>query len=209
MPGYKDFNDGAYLTADEIDDYLMEQVVMRFTTTAALQLALPSGVRQHGMLASADDTGIIYQFDAVAHLWFPISSSEKAWTSTWTGSTTNPNMTSGTNTALWRIVGARMVAASWRQVFGATFNAGSGNYQWSLPVAASDALGMPIGRSTYFDTSASAFFNRSAFNVGSAGLFVLGSEANVRSGAAAPVVPGVGDVYHIELLYRTEALDLP
>jgi hypothetical protein len=47
--GFKTFSAGAVLTASEVNNYLMEQSVMYFATTAARDAALGSGVREDGM----------------------------------------------------------------------------------------------------------------------------------------------------------------
>jgi hypothetical protein len=51
MAGFKDFAAGTYLTAQDIDDFIMTQQVMVFGGTAARDAALGTAVRTEGMVA--------------------------------------------------------------------------------------------------------------------------------------------------------------
>lgn len=62
MSGFKVFTDGSILTAAEVNDYLMEQSVMRFATDAARNTGIPSGQRIDGMVT-------VLQSDDRIHIW--------------------------------------------------------------------------------------------------------------------------------------------
>jgi hypothetical protein len=68
VSGYKDFSDGSYFTADEVDGYLMRQTVMRFTTEASRDLALTVGVVAEGMVAYTEDTDTFWVYSGSA--WY-------------------------------------------------------------------------------------------------------------------------------------------
>jgi hypothetical protein len=207
MAGTKLFVDDVPLFAAEINGYLMSQVAPRFTTTAALLAAMTAGATL-GQLAWADDTATLYFYNGTK--WRPVWSTTKTWSPTWTGSTTNPQKGTSTESGSYRVAGPGLICASWRYLYNGTFNIGSGNYGWSLPSGADcdNDTGVPLGQATFFDTSAGQYFTRTAHNVGSASGFALSSEASVRSGSAAPVAPAAGDIYDIELQYRCSALDI-
>jgi hypothetical protein len=61
MPGFKDFNAGDILTADQVDDFLMRQTVMVFDDASARDTALASVLRE-GMMCylKSDDTLLQY-----------------------------------------------------------------------------------------------------------------------------------------------------
>lgn len=51
MAGFKYFTPGEYLTAADVDGYIMRQSVMIFAGTAARDSALGTAVRTEGMVA--------------------------------------------------------------------------------------------------------------------------------------------------------------
>jgi len=60
--GFKDFTAGDILTAAQVDEYLMQQTVMRFADAAARTTAL-SGVLAEGMLSYLIDTNAVEVYD--------------------------------------------------------------------------------------------------------------------------------------------------
>jgi hypothetical protein len=64
--GFKTFTAGAVLTASDVNNYLMEQSIMYFATTGARDSALPSGVREDGMVVyvgSNDSSEGLYTYN--------------------------------------------------------------------------------------------------------------------------------------------------
>jgi hypothetical protein len=60
--GFNDFTAGQVLTAAQVDDYLMRQMVMRFADSAARTTAL-SGVLVEGMVSYLKDTNVVEVYD--------------------------------------------------------------------------------------------------------------------------------------------------
>ena len=60
--GFNDFTAGQVLTAAQVDDYLMRQMVMRFDDSAARTTAL-SGVLIEGMVSYLKDTNAVEVYD--------------------------------------------------------------------------------------------------------------------------------------------------
>jgi len=60
--GFNDFTAGQVLTAAQVDDYLMRQMVMRFADSAARTTAL-SGVLVEGMVSYLKDTNAVEVYD--------------------------------------------------------------------------------------------------------------------------------------------------
>jgi hypothetical protein len=60
--GFNDFTAGQVLTAAQVDDYLMRQMVMRFADSAARTTAL-SGVLIEGMVSYLKDTNAVEVYD--------------------------------------------------------------------------------------------------------------------------------------------------
>jgi hypothetical protein len=60
--GFLDFTAGQVLTAAQVDDYLMRQMVMRFADASARTTAL-SGVLVEGMVSYLKDTNAVEVYD--------------------------------------------------------------------------------------------------------------------------------------------------
>ena len=60
--GFKDFAPGDILTAADVDDYLMRQMVMVFADASARTTAL-SGVIREGMVSYLKDTNAVEVYD--------------------------------------------------------------------------------------------------------------------------------------------------
>lgn len=68
--GYKNFTAGDILRASEVDTYLMEQSVMRFTTTSNADTAL-GATKAKGMLVYATNTDTLHIYNGAA--WIPVA----------------------------------------------------------------------------------------------------------------------------------------
>ena len=94
--GFKTFTAGAVLTASDVNNYLMEQSVMVFATTAARDSALPSGVVEAGMLCyinSADaNEGLYHNTAGTVASW----NKGPSWNAPWGYMTTINGSTAGT-----------------------------------------------------------------------------------------------------------------
>jgi hypothetical protein len=94
--GFKDFTAGDILTAAQVDEYLMQQTVMRFANAAARTTAL-SGVLAEGMLSYLDDTNAVQVYNGSA--WVSVGGGSPLTTKgdLYTYSTTDTRLGVGTN----------------------------------------------------------------------------------------------------------------
>lgn len=208
MSGFKDYTDGNVLTAAEVDGYLQRQTVMRFPTGVALTstLGVGSGVREHGMMAWADDgaagAGALYVFSSALTAWVPWDSPAKAFLSQ--GNSASVNWTNGnaTQAGSWRYSGG-MVRWNWWYAVGSTSNLQSGVYAFTLPVNVHVDLidGSPIGQLTFKDTLAPTYYQRTVLPLGNAAFCAAMSEAGVRMATTTPVGATTGDQFSINACY--------
>lgn len=134
MAGFKDFTDGAVLTAAEIDGYLMGQTVMRFASAAARDAAL-AGVAANGMLAYTEDTSILWL--RTGGSWRPNESAWFTFTPDWRSGAGGPviSIGNGTSSGRWRYSGG-LVDFQISIVRGSTTNLGTTGYVFGRPVPA-------------------------------------------------------------------------
>jgi hypothetical protein len=94
--GFKDFTAGDILTAAQVDEYLMQQTVMRFANAAARTTAL-SGVLAEGMLSYLDDTNKVQVYNGSS--WVDVGGSSPLTTKgdLYTYSTSDTRLGVGTN----------------------------------------------------------------------------------------------------------------
>jgi hypothetical protein len=148
--GYKNFNAGDVLTADQVDGYLMRQAVMTFASTAARDAAL-SGVLDEGMVTFQEDTDSITFYTGAA--WRTLYRGLTAYTPTGAGVLTVGNGSFG---AAWMQHGDE-VTFSGILTLGTTSAIGSGLIQMSLPVAA-NSLYAAFGQAWFYDVSTNQYF---------------------------------------------------
>ena len=199
MAGFKDFVDGVPLFASELDGYLMRQTAMRFSTTTALINALPVGIRETGMLAWADSTGIQYMFDGTN--WIPWFSPEKTFSPIFTAGGSNITVGNSIVNSWWKYSGG-FVAWNFRFVIGSTANLGVGSYALSMPISArTEHDHHYIGQMTYWDTSASTTYHRACATVGTTTSFAMVDSNGTLMGAAAPVAWANNDQFGMSIRY--------
>lgn len=204
MAGFKDFADGNVLTGAEIDGYLQRQTIMRFPTTASLTatLGISSGVREHGMMAWADDVSVLYVFSSLLTAWIPWESTMKTFLTQ--GSSGGTNWTNGNATQFgqWRYSGG-MVKWTAMYAVGSTSNLQTGVYAWTVPVRLHASLtdGYPIGQLVMKDSPAT-YYCRTLFGLGNDAFCAAYSEANVRSGTTTPIAVSTGDQFSINAHYH-------
>jgi hypothetical protein len=73
--GFKDFTAGEILTADDVDQYLMQQTVMVFAGTAARSSAIASP--SEGMFTYMTDTNGLEYYGGTAVGWVPFAAGAK------------------------------------------------------------------------------------------------------------------------------------
>lgn len=209
MAGYKDYADGNVLTAAELDGYLQRQTVMRFPTTTALtsSLGISSGVREHGMMAWADNgaagAGALYAFSSALTAWVPWQSPARAFTSQGNGNSVDWTNGNAVQRGSWRYMGG-LVHWDWWYAVGSTSNLQSGSFAWTLPVNvhADLADGFPIGQLCMKDSAGSGtWYGRTVAPLGNAAFCAAFNEAGVRVSATNPVAPTTGDQYSINAKY--------
>lgn len=199
MAGFKTFVDDVPLFASELNDYLMKQTVMRFATTTALINALPVGVREVGMLAWADNTGVLYQFDGTN--WLPLESPLKSFSPVFTAGGAAITFGNSIQNSWWRYSGG-MVQWNWRMVVGSTANLGVGNYAWSLPISTRAELDQHyMGQMTYFDVAPGTTYHRALATVGTTTSIAAVDSNGTRMSAASPVAWANNDQFGFSVRY--------
>lgn len=198
--GYKNFNAGDVLTADEVDGYLMRQGVMTFATAAARDSAL-SGVLDDGMCAYLEDSPkrlTIYD----GSTWQTVAS---AWT-TWSPSYGNITVGNGVVSARYSYVGYRTVMAKWTFTMGTTSAIGTAP-NLTLPAAPADGHDVYVSGNCTYDDSGSLYDGKLTFGGGSTvSLNVAESAATYlrRAGltATVPFTFATGDVLRFSTVYE-------
>lgn len=199
MAGFKDFVDGLPLFESEIDSYLMRQTVMRFGTTTQLVNALPAGIREVGMCAWADSTGVLYMWDGSN--WIPWASPEKTATLAFTAGGNQVTVSNAIVNTWWRYSGG-MVKFNWRFVIGSTTNMQSGAYALALPIATRTELDHHyLGQVSYYDQSADATYHRAACTLGTTTSVGFVDSNTTRLSTTAPVTPANNDQFGLSVLY--------
>ena len=199
MAGFKDFTDGVPLFASEIDGYLMRQTAMRFATTTALINALPAGIRETGMLAWADSTGIYYMFDGTN--WIPWFSPEKTFSPIVTAGGSNITLGNGIVNSWWRY-SAGVVKWNLRMVIGSTSNFGAGLYAISLPVATRTEFDWHyLGPMSYKGITGPVMFHRACVTLGTTTSIGIVDSNGTRMSATSPVAWANNDQFGLALSY--------
>jgi hypothetical protein len=127
--GRKTFVAGEVLTAQDVNDYLMDQSVMNFATTAARSSAIPTPTE--GMLALTKDTDEIDYYNGSA--WVPALpvGSWYAYTPTLTNVTLGVG---GTSSFVYSQIGKTVHVRGTISIAGAGTVGASGFVDFSLPV---------------------------------------------------------------------------
>lgn len=197
MAGFKDFVDGLPLYESEIDGYLMRQTVMRFGTTTTLTNQLTAGIREVGMCAWADNTGVLYMWDGTN--WIPWASPEKTASLVFTAGGTNVTTGNSIVNTWWRYTGG-MVKVNWRFVIGGTANMQSGAYALALPVSTrAEHDHHLLGMISYFDGTNTYF--RSACTLGTTSSVGFVNTNGNRLSTTDPVAPANNHQFGMSLLY--------
>jgi hypothetical protein len=142
--GYKTFTAGNILRASEVNTYLMQQSVMRFSTTSAADTALGAN-KAEGMVIYATSNEFLYAYNGAA--WVPFGSavgSGTGYMGAWTGYTptlTGITLGSGTVAFTW-IQQGKTVQVRGRFTFGAGSGV-TGAVSISLPATAVSANWVP------------------------------------------------------------------
>jgi hypothetical protein len=174
--GAKLFTSGSVLTADQVNTFLMDQSIMRFTSTTTRDAAFGGAgepTLAEGMFAYTTDTNTLWLYDGAAWVAAVNASSLNGvgnWTSytpVLTAVTTNPTLGSGSVAVGYYAQIGKVVIYSFQIVFGTSgVNAGSGDYRVSLPVTAafgSAFYGATNGQTIFFDKSANSLYFANAW----------------------------------------------
>ena len=204
--GYKPFTAASVLTSADVNDYLMEQSVMFFETTAARDAAITAP--EDGMVAYIASVGL-FVYDGAT--WVPAirTAASISYTPALTASTTDPSRGTGgfpEATGFYSqngniVTGYARVAAGNTSV-----TAGSGTYRISLPVTCKmgtfTGRGVVVGSAYYTDASAPTV-NYVATAVATDG----GTYAIFRTvaGAIGSTLPGLANNDFIQFNFTYEA----
>jgi hypothetical protein len=143
--GFKTFVAGTLAKASEVNTYLMQQSVMRFTTTAAADTAL-GATKAEGMVVFATSTDTLHIYNGAA--WIPVATalgSGNGYMGAWVGYTpTFTGITVGNGTSAFTYVQqGKTVHVRGRFTFGST-SAVTGATTISLPITAVSANFVPV-----------------------------------------------------------------
>jgi hypothetical protein len=202
--GRKVFTAGDVLTASQVQDYLQDQAVMVFATTAARSLAIATP--SEGMVAITTDTDILQYYNGSAWVSaLPIG----AWTSytpVWGSNGTQPVLGNSTISGAFAQIGKTVhfkIALS--LLSGGSFSVGTGSrYTFTTPTS---ITGTSFCSGYYSDASLNTFYpltcriETSSIDVS---FFTAGPTTITGNvlGAASPVVPATGDFYSFSGTYQ-------
>ena len=118
--GFKDFTAGDILTATQVDEYLMQQTVMRFADSAARTTAL-SGVLAEGMLSYLNDTNTVQVYNGSA--WVNVGGGSPLTTKgdVYTYSTTDARLAVGANDTVLTADSSTATGLKWAAVSGGAY----------------------------------------------------------------------------------------
>jgi len=159
--GFKDFVAGDVLTADQVDQYLMQQCTMRFATTTARDTAL-SGTVAEGMVCYTDDTNSLWVYNGSA--WIRTDTGWTSFTPSWPIITVG----NGTNVGRYRYVAGDLhvkVHLTW----GSTTSQSGGATRVTIPdsqtTAGMKSVGIwwAVGGGTYYDGSGNSAVGQTDF----------------------------------------------
>jgi hypothetical protein len=131
-----------------------------------------------------------------------IGAASETYTPTWTASTTNPTLNNGTLSGRYFRINKMVFVQIYLQI-GSTTNVGSGSYRWALPFTAASPIAffLSIGSGRYYDASTvTATLTTVIF--GGTTTYVNMYYPSTFIGSASPVVPAVGDEYHLNFWYE-------
>jgi len=148
--GKKTFIAGEVLTAQDVNDYLADQVVFNFASDAARSSAIPTPTE--GMLALSKDTQQINYYNGSAFVSALPIGAWQSYTTTFTGVTT----TSGTQSFAFCQIG-KTVHVRGSFTLGAS-SAITGSITFTVPVtAAVSATASVVGNALFVDTGTAAY----------------------------------------------------
>jgi hypothetical protein len=153
--GYKSFTAASVLTSADVNDYLMEQSVMSFATTADRDAALTAPVLQEGMVAVITGSDLVTIYTGSAWVEYGRYGAWESWTPALTAVTTNPTL-GNTASLLGSYTRTASVITGWGRIgsFGTGTAAGTGNYLLSLPASMNyPGFLIEIGSAFYLDAS--------------------------------------------------------
>jgi hypothetical protein len=197
MAGIKTFVDLVALPASDLNEYLMKQTVMRFTTDSALVANLGAGIRTGGMLAWSDSSQTLFWYEG-SGIWKPLESLWKVQTPTLSAPTPLV-IGNGSLTCRWRYAGGK-VHAEYGFVRGSTTNAGAGTYFFNLPVEAFSINGAKgFG---FIRRSPSGEHAIQPIPVSSTAIALLVSASGSRASNTVPAAVATGDTYSFIVTYE-------
>ena len=123
-----------------------------------------------------------------------------AYTPTWTGSTTNPDIGNGTITGRYMRHG-KMVTATINIAAGSTTTYGSGFWSFTLPFTADTTVG-PIGTAQILDASTGTVYTGNVLHVTSTTMVVYSHSTTAPVGAAVPMTWATSDTLRLTLTYE-------
>jgi hypothetical protein len=217
--GAKLFTSGSVLTADQVNTFLMDQSIMRFTSTTTRDAAFGGAgepVLAEGMFAYTTDTNTLWLYDGSA--WVSAINAASlngvgSWTSytpVLTASTTNPTLGTGST-----VIGSyaqikNVVIYRFYIGFGTSgVNAGSGFYYVSLPVAANqfgNFFTASSGQTAFYDSSGNAIYFANAWMDTSTRISIIfqqsfnGAMANMTN--SVPATAAANDVISGYMIYE-------
>lgn len=212
MPGLKNFTAGDILTADQMDDYVAKQTVMKFTGTADRNTQT-SGVTREGMVAYLDDANSLQVNTSGSTTWSTIGPVHGVLAS-WTPTVTQSAAIALTVTyARYQRIG-RVIHAWARFNITATGTANNVITIGGLPATAAQS-GVAVGSGLLQDASASVNYGAVVALYSTTTLAMYyGAQDGFTSGANEPLAPfggsesffaaalGSGDMITFQITYE-------
>jgi hypothetical protein len=175
----KTFADYEVLTASDVNNYLMNQAVIKVLNTTERD-ALSTSVKQ----AYNTTNGDVYVRNS-SNAWLTYNTAWQTFTPTWTSSGTSPSLGNGTLTGAYLLQGKSVI---WRVhlTMGSTTTYGSGAWRWDTPVTTAGVLagaGGGLGNGSLYDTSAAARRMRDVYHSSTTYVSLSDQDGNAVGGS--------------------------
>ena len=199
--GRKDWTAGAQVAAADMDQYLMEQTVMQFATSAARDTALAS-ILDEGLMSQQADSNCLTVYSGTA--WSTTGPLYGVGL-TWTPAVVQSGSVTSTVTGAKYYRMGRLVTAQCELAITGSGTA-TNSITVSLPVAAITTIGM-IGTFVVLDSSAGTFYTGAARISTSTTVTGVSQNTAGNMGGAAPLTAALaaGDTVWISVQYEAAA----
>lgn len=200
--GRRTFAAGEVLTSANVQNYLQDQAVMVFASTAARNAAIATP--SEGMFTYQTDTNTFTSYDGSA--WQPFGGNA-AWT-TFTPSITTtgvqPTFTYTTQLGAYTQIGKFVAFRIYIVLSGFTLGSGTGNLQINLPVAPSATYAQTAMGKYYKASTATTYRTPWTITYSTGGVLQNGAygDSTTVLSVSTPAAPAASDQYIITGIYE-------